>query len=29
MASPDAAQELIIFVVRTLPGYPCAPTLRS
>ena len=27
MALPDAAQELMIFVVRTLPGYLCAQTL--
>jgi hypothetical protein len=29
MALPDAAQELRIFVVRTLPGYLRAPTLGS
>ena len=29
MVLPDAAQELMIFVVRTLPGYPCAQTLWS
>ena len=27
MALPDAAQELMIFVVRTLLEYPCAQTL--
>ena len=29
MALPDAAQELMIFVVRTLLEYPCAQTLWS
>jgi hypothetical protein len=29
MVLPDAAQELKIFVVRTLPGYLCAQSPRG